>query len=277
VIDVKEPARGPLGCADARVWEEVRAVVPRGLPVSVALGELIEWTRAPRSLPGPEEFAGIAYRKLGLAGAGPRWEEDWGELRGRLGPGPEWIAVVYADWEHARAPHPDAVREAAIAAPDCAGILVDTWDKAQPSPLLCHQSSMDGLDLQAGCLGSSRPLAGEAPRWRPRLSHWSRRAGMRAATPGTLPATTSAGQSMVDAAPGVDAAWRQWFAAARRGRPMLLALAGGLDRGAIVRLALLGPELFAVRGAACAGGDREGTVERHRVAALVRVIKETSR
>jgi hypothetical protein len=160
---------------------------------------------------GPEEFTGIAYRKLGLAGAGPRWEEDWAELRGRLGPGPQWIAVVYADWERARAPHPDAMREAAVAAPDCAGILVDTWDKARPSPL------------------------------------------------------------------AADATWRDWFAAARRARPMLIALAGGLDRGTIARLTSLAPDLFAVRGAACAGADRQGTVERQRVAALVQAIAETCR
>jgi uncharacterized protein (UPF0264 family) len=208
VIDVKEPARGPLGCADVRVWQEVRAVVPRDLPiaVSIALGELIEWTHVPRPVPGPDVFTGIAYRKLGLAGTGPRWEERWAELRARFGPGPAWIAVVYADWQRAQAPHPDAVREAALAAPDCAGILIDTWDKTRPSPLAADDS------------------------------------------------------------------WRHWFAAARRGRPMLIALAGGLDRDAITRLAPLAPDLFAVRGAACAGGDRDGTVERQRVAALVQAV-----
>jgi uncharacterized protein (UPF0264 family) len=183
------------------------------VPVSVALGELNEWTgaRAPRRLPGPEAFAGIAYRKLGLAGTGRRWEEDWAELRARLGPGPQWIAVAYADWKCARAPHPDAVLEAAMAASDCAGILVDTWDKAQPTPL------------------------------------------------------------------AADATWRRWFAAARQGRRLLVALAGGLDQSAIAWLAPLGPDLFAVRGAACAGADRQGTVERQRVAALVQAIDETSR
>ena len=40
VIDVKEPARGPLGRADAPTWRAVRAVVPEAVPVSVALGEL---------------------------------------------------------------------------------------------------------------------------------------------------------------------------------------------------------------------------------------------
>jgi uncharacterized protein (UPF0264 family) len=213
VIDVKEPARGPLGRADARVWREVRDAVPRDLPVSVALGELVEWIDTPSGRHGSEVevFAGIAYRKLGLARAGPRWQEEWAELRARLGPGPGWIAVVYADWQRAQAPHPDAVREAALAEPDCAGLLIDTWDKTQPSPL------------------------------------------------------------------AVDGTWRRWFAAARRGRPMLIALAGGLDRRAIERLAPLGPDLFAVRGAACSGGDRQGAIERQRVAALVQAINEARR
>jgi uncharacterized protein (UPF0264 family) len=209
VVDVKEPTRGPLGCAEPRVWQEVRAVVPRALPVSVALGELGEWLGcAPRRPDGPEAFAAIAYRKLGLAHAGVGWEDEWAALRRRLGPGPPWIAVVYADWKGAGAPHPDAVREAALATADCAGILIDTWDKSQPSPL------------------------------------------------------------------ADDATWRRWFAAVRRQRPLLIAVAGGLDRQAIVRLAPLRPDLFAVRGAACIGGDRRGTIDGSRVAGLVEAIND---
>jgi uncharacterized protein (UPF0264 family) len=198
-----------LGCAEARVWREVRAIVPAEIPVSIALGELREWNGGGRHPPGPEQFAGVAYRKLGLAGTGPTWERDWRELRGRFGPGPAWIAVVYSDWSRAGAPDPDAVREAALRAHDCAGILIDTWDKSTPSPLLS------------------------------------------------------------------DAAWGRWFASARRARPMLIALAGGLDSAAIARLARLGPDLFAVRGAACAGGDRVGAIDRDRVADLVRTIERS--
>src|SRR4051795_6593943 len=73
VIDVKEPDRGPLGCADFEVCRAVRRVVPPEVPVSVALGELREWMGTGRTAPppSPDPFAGIAYRKLGLAGAGP--------------------------------------------------------------------------------------------------------------------------------------------------------------------------------------------------------------
>ena len=67
----------------------------------------------------------------------------------------------------------------------------------------------------------------------------------------------------------VDETWvRPWFDRARQGG-LMVALAGGLDVAAIRRLAPLEPDLFAVRGAACAGGDRRGMVDPQRVAALV--------
>ena len=59
VIDVKEPDRGPLGCADPEVWRRVREAVPPGVPVSVALGELRDW--GDRPLPPPGSFEGIAF------------------------------------------------------------------------------------------------------------------------------------------------------------------------------------------------------------------------
>jgi uncharacterized protein (UPF0264 family) len=136
VIDVKEPSRGALGRADADLWSAVRSAVPADVPVSVALGELSEWSEpgGPKSIPA-SRFAGLAYRKLGLAGAGPDWAESWARLRRVLGPGPAWVAVAYADWSAAGAPTPDAVLDAALIMPECAGILVDTWDKSRPSPL----------------------------------------------------------------------------------------------------------------------------------------------
>ncbi|MEO6808224.1 MAG: (5-formylfuran-3-yl)methyl phosphate synthase [Isosphaeraceae bacterium] len=132
VIDVKEPSRGPLGRAAPEVWASVRQIVPTTVPVSVALGELPEW----RSFdpPDPSIFAGLAYRKLGLAGTRTDWAREWADLRQRWGSGPAWVAVAYTDWQRARAPTPDAVLIEAIA-DRCAGILLDTFDKARPSPI----------------------------------------------------------------------------------------------------------------------------------------------
>jgi len=198
VIDVKEPRRGPLGPADPAVWRAVRAIVPGRLPVSVALGELVEQP----ALHVAGDLDGISYRKLGLAGAPASWRADLKALRDGLETA--WIAVIYADWQRAEAPHPDAILEFALENA-CAGVLVDTWDKSRSIPLS--------------------------------LSEWS----------GRLSRAQRAG--------------------------LLVALAGRLDLATIDRLQPLRPDLFAVRGAACVSGDRLGSIDSRRVAALVRAAR----
>jgi hypothetical protein len=207
VIDVKEPDRGPLGRADASVWQAVRRVVAGAVPVSVALGELREWTGRTFAEFDTHAFAGLSFRKLGLSQAGPVGLVRWSALRRAWGPGPGWVAVAYADWPGAGAPHPDAVLDAALAADDCAGVLIDTWDKSRPSP--------------------------------------------------------------------VDRSWASWFARARDGG-RFIALAGGLGEAEIRRLAPLGPDLFAVRGAACHRGDRRAPIDPDRVARLVHAAGEAA-
>jgi (5-formylfuran-3-yl)methyl phosphate synthase len=133
VVDVKEPDRGPLGRASVQTWRAVRAVVPESIPVSVALGELSMWNDRDRCT--EESLEGIAYRKLGLARAGLDWRANWARVR-NVEPGlARWVAVAYADWQSAGAPHPLEVLEASLLATDCSGLLVDTWDKTKPSPL----------------------------------------------------------------------------------------------------------------------------------------------
>lgn len=206
VIDVKEPARGPLGRAEADVWARVVAAVPAGTPVSVALGELREWT-GPGSAPAavtPESFRGLAFRKLGLAGAGPDWAASWARLRRLWADGPAWVAVVYADWERAAAPSPEEVITAALAAEDCAGVLFDTCDKSAAAPI-------DGS-------------------WSPRFERV-------------------------------------------RGAGKFTALAGGIGVDTLPRLAPLRPDVVAVRGSACLGGDRNAPIDPVRVAALARAAR----
>jgi uncharacterized protein (UPF0264 family) len=205
VIDVKEPDLGPLGRADVPTWRAVREVVPDSVPVSVALGELTEWDAI--DPPQAEAWAGLSYRKLGLARAGSDWSTRWARLRGSWGPGPAWVAVTYVDWIEADSPHPEKVLDAALDS-GCAGILVDTWTKGRPSPL--------------------------------------------------------------------DRTWDTWVGRARRGG-LLVAIAGGLGAGDIARLAPLRPDLFAVRGAACAGGDRRGTIDPARVDRLARLAGSAAR
>jgi uncharacterized protein (UPF0264 family) len=206
VLDVKEPDRGPLGRADLEVWAGVARLAPAGMPVSVALGELREWDEQPP--PRAESWVGITYRKLGLAGSGPEGTTAWAALRHAWGPGPRWVAVSYADWIEANAPSPDGVLDMAIAAPDCAGVLVDTWSKSRQSP--------------------------------------------------------------------IDLTWAPWVERARKAS-RFVALAGGLDEQAIVRLAPLNPHVFAVRGSACHRGLRTETIDPARVASLARVAREAVR
>jgi uncharacterized protein (UPF0264 family) len=211
IIDVKEPSRGALGRADWVVWRAVRAAVPDSMPVSVALGELSEWLEPDRVVIPPDAWTGIAFAKVGLSNAGRDWYRRWRGLCDELAPvavgrpgqpgkRPSWVAVVYLDWEAARAPDPDSVIRAAGDFAECAGVLFDTWDK------------------------SRRTI--------------------------------------------IDRSWERRFARVRElGR--FLALAGSLDVAAIRRLRTLEPDILAVRGAACRGGDRRAAVDRDEVARLV--------
>jgi (5-formylfuran-3-yl)methyl phosphate synthase len=127
LIDVKEPARGALGAADDPVWRDVLTVVARRVPTSAALGELLD---SPTWLARPA-LQGFDFAKLGLAGCGdrPDWLTRWVRALTRLPAGVVPVAVVYADWQAARTPPPEAI-VAAAARCGCGAVLVDTYVKA---------------------------------------------------------------------------------------------------------------------------------------------------
>ena len=208
VIDVKEPLHGPLGRARPEVWREVSSIITPGVPVSVALGELNEWSPTDGVEIPCAAWSGLAYAKLGLSNASKDWVDRWRDLRHRLAdlqsPGPAWVAVVYIDWQSAHAPDPDAIIGVAGAIESCRGVLFDTWDKSQ-----CTGITLD---------------------WKP----------------------------LVDRV---------------RDSGRFVAVAGSLDAAAIGRLTLLAPDIFAVRGAACADGDRWGRIDSNRVAILSRAVR----
>ncbi len=138
LIDVKEPARGPLGRADFATWMAVRAVVPTSIPLSFALGELPEFESrlAEASKLSIEPWPSVTYLKLGLSEAGPGWRERWRKARAEiqgLAPAAAWVAVVYTDWQAARAPDPPAILAELAGIPECKGCLFDTWDKSRPA------------------------------------------------------------------------------------------------------------------------------------------------
>ncbi len=137
IIDVKEPDHGSLGQAPWSIWRDVHTVVSTAAPISVALGELPDWLAPHCPAPPSQAWAGISFCKLGLAGTDVNWQEAWRAVRSRLDDnnGPAWIAVIYADWQSARAPDPESILEQAIGTDRIVGVLVDTWDKTRPIEL----------------------------------------------------------------------------------------------------------------------------------------------
>lgn len=208
IVDVKEPSRGSLGMAPSTLWGRIRSAVPETIRLSVALGELVEWTEDAVGAIPADHWRGVAFRKVGFAGAGSSWRESWRSLREQVdaachaddAAASGWVAVAYLDWESARAPDPDLVIDEAASINRCEWVLLDTWDKTRR------------IEVGASALA------------------WITRA-------------KGAGRSV--------------------------ALAGSLDEAAIRRLRASGADLFAVRGAACRGDDRNGTIDPERVARLV--------
>lgn len=128
IVDIKEPDRGPLGRPLSRVVDQVVAAVANRTPVSVALGELVDWDRADWA-----DFPrGVAFAKFGLAGCGRRthWVRQWHDVLMSLPVGVRPVAVIYADWAAAAAPSPTEVLDAAGQNP-CAAVLIDTFDKSR--------------------------------------------------------------------------------------------------------------------------------------------------
>lgn len=128
-VDVKEPARGPLGPADAVVVVDVVKAVGGRAPISVAAGELLD--RRSRAAP---VVCGVKFVKWGLAGCGalPDWSQRWRRAVAALVRDACPVAVVYADWRLADAPRPELVLDEAVAA-GCDVLLVDTWAKSTGS------------------------------------------------------------------------------------------------------------------------------------------------
>jgi (5-formylfuran-3-yl)methyl phosphate synthase len=122
LIDVKEPANGSLGRADAPLIRAVVRAVARRRPVSAALGE---WIDDAGSIPD----ADLTYVKWGLAGC--NGNADWRpELTKMLSQParPQLVLVAYADAECAKAPPVEAVFALAAEHPGSV-MLLDTHCK----------------------------------------------------------------------------------------------------------------------------------------------------
>jgi (5-formylfuran-3-yl)methyl phosphate synthase len=131
LIDIKQPDRGPLGAPDPATVHAVLDALASEVPVSVALGELLQWDQCPLNGGVPDT---VAYAKLALAGCGRRgdWAARWKAAVSCVPRQVARVAVIYADWEKADSPTPEAIL-AEAGALGCRAILVDTFDKSSGS------------------------------------------------------------------------------------------------------------------------------------------------
>lgn len=142
IIDVKEPFRGPLGCADADVTAAIAAAVGRAATLTLACGELAAGAdrvaahlRGVLAVLAPAAAVPVAV-KAGPAGLDMRgWRRAFTRLATTVPPGIGAVAVAYADSGRCGSPDADDIIAAAAAA-GAAAILVDTFDKRGPG-LFC--------------------------------------------------------------------------------------------------------------------------------------------
>jgi uncharacterized protein (UPF0264 family) len=133
LIDVKEPAHGPLGRAAAETVAAVVRVVAGRRLVSAALGEFVKTPELP-------EVRGLAFVKWGLSAcqqALPDWPRRLATaayLVAQVVPGCRLVAVAYADWKRAAAPPPRAICEFACRY-GCGAFLLDTFFKGRKNLL----------------------------------------------------------------------------------------------------------------------------------------------
>lgn len=163
LIDVKEPAKGPLAPAEAEVVAAVIAKVKGKVPVSAALGE---WS--PNAITEAHWHLELKlnYVKWGLAGYSPKpgWGEDLLDTRRELPVGMEMVAVAYADWERAKSVPPAELAKFAKRFRFKA-FLLDTWGKdgktlldfITPAEVAELTESLQRLSITVAVGGSLRP------------------------------------------------------------------------------------------------------------------------
>jgi (5-formylfuran-3-yl)methyl phosphate synthase len=158
LIDVKEPSNGSLGAAAQDEWHAVRQTIDGGLPISVALGELLKDPIADHA----QHCAGYSFAKLGLAGCAKLdgWQSRWSQVLENLPISVAPVAVIYADHRCAESPDPFSILEAAHQL-QCAAVLFDTFGK-QAGDLFAHLSTetMSTLCQEARDRGLRVVLAG---------------------------------------------------------------------------------------------------------------------
>jgi uncharacterized protein (UPF0264 family) len=161
IIDVKEPSRGPLGCANPSAVEGVITTIGDRRRLSAALGELRDvgnLIALPRWLPH------ASYLKVGLSrceafGPGAGWHSVLGRFARRVSFRTKGglVAVAYADHTLAGAPPPYDVMRFAIDH-RLPAFLIDTWTK--DGRTLLDWLSVADLEQWCGrCRAAAIPVA----------------------------------------------------------------------------------------------------------------------
>lgn len=155
VIDVKEPLRGSLGASTPQQLAEVRCGIASQVPLSAALGELLD--NRPAGLLAALE--GYSFAKVGLSRCANHgaWAQCWEDLLSQFPRGVQTVAVVYADYTAAAAPQPERIihiaRQLAIGY-----LLMDTFDK-QHGGLFDHLSPCEVTDLLSAARAAGMVVA----------------------------------------------------------------------------------------------------------------------
>jgi len=165
IIDVKDPAQGPLGAPSPRVLSEVAAEVGATAPVSVALGDLPNLPHTAALAALGAALSGADYVKVGLRGV-QGIDEAAALMRAvadAVGPRTAVIAAAYADAgaldPPALAPRwlPDVVARSGIA-----GALVDTFAKdGRGLYSWLSESELGDLIARTRSAGGSFAVAGQ--------------------------------------------------------------------------------------------------------------------
>lgn len=178
LVDVKNPARGPLGAPDPALVREIRRALGPSAPLSAALGDLVPDRMETVELARQMAEAGATHVKAGLARVS--FDQARATLRmvkNALDPRVAVIAAAYGDAEELGLFPPGQLPELALEA-GIDGVMVDTCRKDGRS-LFDHQkpetvgeiiSRARALGLQtalAGALGEAHlPILGElSPDW----------------------------------------------------------------------------------------------------------------
>lgn len=148
LIDVKEPAHGPLGMAAAEVRREIGQQLGAKHKLSAACGELRDYVarsvhegdkidEATSDPYHPAAWAGYRFAKIGLAGCAmdSNWQQKWLAWRAQLPAFVQPVLVCYADGEGCDAPSFEDMRRFATQV-GIGMLLFDTWDKSGPG--LCE-------------------------------------------------------------------------------------------------------------------------------------------